>query len=403
MQGWNANEGWRNLLSAQQYQGQMVNKGISGLMEGLEARRERLKEEERRRRMSEGMTIAQTLPNGDVEIDQFNIFKRQNADDPEMLKAVQSERKIALGAQQTQIEKDIDAYVAGIFEKPNMRDRSALIRQGMQFWKNDPYYQESIERARKAFNLKNNRAAGGGNAQIEEFEKFLELQRIKEENPGDPIAEKNWIAFGVANNFLSENMREASTQIEKDLKEYTTGAQEYRTMASDAGDLAKRLETAEYKGGVWGKIGRRYRELLGNADYQNELSEKARNIINSDAIQHLPPGVASDRDIQLIMEGYPSDISNKEQIYSYLKTVEKVSRLAAEYRDFVADHLSENRSWENLNRRWREKKQAELDEKNKVTASESQNTTMGNQSASPTPSTPDENRMDLMRQRYGGQ
>ena len=51
-----------------------------------------------------------------------------------------------------------------------------------------------------------------------------------------------------------------------------------------------------------------------------------RRIRNSLAVQNLPPGVASDKDIAMVLEGFPSDFSNYEEMRKYISAMERAAR-----------------------------------------------------------------------------
>ena len=81
-------------------------------------------------------------------------------------------------------------------------------------------------------------------------------------------------------------------------------------------------------------------EQLGKRDKPQYLRTEAIRLINSEAINNLPPGTASDKDVEIAREGYPRGKSaGKEEVLRYLKAVERLSRVEAEYNEMLKDHV----------------------------------------------------------------
>lgn len=385
MQGWNANEGWRNLLAAQRYQGQQMQQGISNLMQGVNQYRENKREKAlydemadianngtreeqaafeakvgqnpqafnqfqkilenqqtrgRRQTMKEGLALAQT---GSPEA--YNAFISQVAD-PEIRKIVNDER--------TRVQKgQIEQYVGRAFQEPDLNKRYGLIRQGYEDFRGNAYYPQAVEAATEMMAIDPANPFAGKNDSPDWID-YNNWQRLEAKylESSDPKDKDRADAFGRKKGFLPST--QYSAQVQKDLKELTGNAQAARIKRGKVLDLARRFDQVKdtYRGGLQGRAQRWFNQSIGNADYRNELQTEAINIVNSDAIANLPKGPASDKDVALVLSGFPDpNTSTPEQIISYLGALERLTKVQEEYNSFAARYIGKN-GWNGLNEAW---------------------------------------------------
>lgn len=95
----------------------------------------------------------------------------------------------------------------------------------------------------------------------------------------------------------------------------------------------------EWKSGIFATIDDRLTSITGSRDKTNYLRTEANRIRNSSAIGSLPTGPASDKDIELVMGGFPSNTAGKEEVVKFLKAQERVSRLLADYEQMKAEYI----------------------------------------------------------------
>ena len=94
-------------------------------------------------------------------------------------------------------------------------------------------------------------------------------------------------------------------------------------------DLAGRLEQ---EGGGYGALTSGVEWLKKATGNQNAYSEMRKEYIrlrNAQAIKDLPPGVATDRDVALAMEGYPDASADAGTLASFLRGMAKMNQVAA--------------------------------------------------------------------------
>jgi len=100
--------------------------------------------------------------------------------------------------------------------------------------------------------------------------------------------------------------------------------------ASATRQLAEQFNAANYNPGMAGEIEEKWKSITGTQDEITALRTRFNNIINAAVMDGLPPGAASDKDIELAMRGFPNENWPPEQIASYLAGMQKLSYIAAE-------------------------------------------------------------------------
>ena len=112
-----------------------------------------------------------------------------------------------------------------------------------------------------------------------------------------------------------------------------------------ARSLAKEFEAnlENIDSGALARLGEKWKTFMGNENKVSELRQQYRAIRNTAALGGLPPGAASDKDIEMAMSGFPTDTANPELIARWLRGVEKMSFLASERANAHLQFIAENR------------------------------------------------------------
>ena len=92
--------------------------------------------------------------------------------------------------------------------------------------------------------------------------------------------------------------------------------------------------------GFVGQAGQRWREFTGTENAVDMARKQYEGIKTTRAIQNLPPGVASDKDIELVLKPFPSSFTSYEQLQDYLKKLKRGEQKIQEYNNFSARYLS---------------------------------------------------------------
>ena len=119
--------------------------------------------------------------------------------------------------------------------------------------------------------------------------------------------------------------------------------------------MAQEFETRSEQlyGGAAMTVNEAFKTLLGTQDDVTELRRKINAIRVAEGIGQLPPGVASDKDIELVMSGQIRENASPEQVASYLRGAAKAAQYAAGYNQMRVDFISKNRTGAGLNNAWR--------------------------------------------------
>jgi hypothetical protein len=94
-------------------------------------------------------------------------------------------------------------------------------------------------------------------------------------------------------------------------------------------DLATKLEQAAGRAGITAKFSESLKSISGNQDALTQLRNEYTRIRNSSAIKSLPPGVATDKDIELALKGIPPETANAATQASFLRGMAKMQQYEA--------------------------------------------------------------------------
>ena len=136
--------------------------------------------------------------------------------------------------------------------------------------------------------------------------------------------------------------------VQKILDAAQTEAVESDARARQLGLLASDLQNVDIGGGTSASFNEFLKERLGAQDDVTELRRRYNAIRSSEAVQNLPPGVASDKDIELALKGFPKDNAPASQLISFLRGAEKLARYRADYNRVKSELISEQGSTRNL-------------------------------------------------------
>ncbi|MDV7421647.1 hypothetical protein AB3504_19560 [Acinetobacter baumannii] len=111
--------------------------------------------------------------------------------------------------------------------------------------------------------------------------------------------------------------------------------------ASQQLDLANRIQAAGGGAGRFSSWNEKLKELTGNQDSLTNLRNEYTRIRNSQAIKMLPPGPATDKDIELAMKGFPPETADSRTIASFLRGMAKMNQRDAAYQQMQAEWVNQ--------------------------------------------------------------
>lgn len=140
------------------------------------------------------------------------------------------------------------------------------------------------------------------------------------------------------------NIGPLGEQQQKTVNDAQQAAAAARQSYSQTASLANSLANApDFASGFGASINDSLSRLTGNKDAGQQLRGQLAQFANSSILSELPPGSASDKDIQLVRNGVPSDTASKSTWQSYLSAVGRVQQDAAVYQNAKSDYVTANR------------------------------------------------------------
>ena len=129
---------------------------------------------------------------------------------------------------------------------------------------------------------------------------------------------------------------------------------------SSLGAKMDEIGEENWTAGIKGELGDEWKELTGAQDALSMARKQYEGIRTTQAIQNLPPGVASDKDINLVMKPFPTAFTNFAELRQYVTDMEKIERKVQAYRQFESRYLAAKGTRSGMLQTWRER-QTELE------------------------------------------
>jgi hypothetical protein len=126
------------------------------------------------------------------------------------------------------------------------------------------------------------------------------------------------------------------------INESATQSATSKQAATQYNDLASRIETAQGGKGRLTSATEWFAAQLGNQDAWTQIRNEYTRVRNSVAIKSLPPGVATDKDIELALKGIPPETANSATLASFLRGTAKLQDIDSAINNAKTDWLSQN-------------------------------------------------------------
>lgn len=333
-------------------------------------------------RQAELMAIVQRLQQPDATYDDY--MKASILLPKDQAEAVQNAAKnMNVEEQQAALQDTTKIFSAfrsghpeiglGLLEQQAQAERAAGNDQGANFAytlikqaKDDPTFNKAIENM-LGYQLT---ALPGGKDAFDAITKMEVDKRLTEEHPGlmaekakllekaTTDEEKNKIelefkarmeaadlAYKQAQTWALMHPRETGSGIDQTANKLINDASDEVGTANQAAvralNLADAIDKAAPPGGwpqgVIGKGWEAIKGVTGGQDVVSALHQEYRTLRTSEALKHLPPGSASDADVNLALSVYPDENSNPGYIASFMRGVAKLQAYNAEYNKAKVD------------------------------------------------------------------
>lgn len=141
---------------------------------------------------------------------------------------------------------------------------------------------------------------------------------------------------------IQKNMNELPADTRKLVNESAVTAAASKQSADQYNDLAKRLEAAGGGYGVFSNASELVKKGLGLQGGMSQLRQEYTRMRNSAAVKSLPPGPATDKDIELALKPFPSDTADAKYMASFLRGMAKLQDIEAAVSNAKTDWLANN-------------------------------------------------------------
>ena len=154
---------------------------------------------------------------------------------------------------------------------------------------------------------------------------------------------------------LEESSRRLLAGDRQAIREASNASQKAGARASTLLGLADDYARVKPTGGFFGSAYSAWTKTFGTQGEVDRIKTQFQAIVNTDIINNLPPGVASDKDIEMAKSGYMNPSWNAEEIEMFLRGQAKLAAYAAEREDAKATWIEKNAgSLAGFNTAWRE-------------------------------------------------
>jgi hypothetical protein len=136
---------------------------------------------------------------------------------------------------------------------------------------------------------------------------------------------------------------ELESDARKIVNDSVTSSMASRSLASQYESLANNIST-ELRSGVAARGTEAVKRFFGNEDQVTRLRQEYRRLRNSQVLQNLPPGAASDIDIQIAMESFPPETADPDVLVRFLRGTAKLQRYDAALASAKAEWTAQNGS-----------------------------------------------------------
>ena len=135
-----------------------------------------------------------------------------------------------------------------------------------------------------------------------------------------------------------------SVNMEKAIEKSAGDAAASRNAADSMTTLADTLEKEKPTPGLFGNAENMFTKLTGQDNYLRDMRIRFTQLANAQATKLLPPGPASDKDIEFARKGIPSETDNPMVMARWLRGMAKMESNNAKFNEFRSEWMSANGS-----------------------------------------------------------
>ena len=141
---------------------------------------------------------------------------------------------------------------------------------------------------------------------------------------------------------IQKNLTDIPADTRKLINESAVLAATSKQAESQFNDLAKRIEAEGGNYGVASSASDFLKKAGGFQGGMTELKQEYTRLRNTSAIKMLPPGPATDKDIQLVLAGFPSETARAGDLARFLRGMAKLQGIDASVANAKTDWFAQN-------------------------------------------------------------
>ncbi|SQJ53676.1 putative DNA injection protein [Escherichia coli] len=133
-----------------------------------------------------------------------------------------------------------------------------------------------------------------------------------------------------------------SVNMEKGIETAVNNATASSNSANSMSALAQQFRAEKPTTGLFGNAQNMFAKLTGSDTTLRDLRIRQNALVNSQVLKFLPPGPATDKDVEIVRQGAPTDMDNPETVARWLDAMANLERRNAQFNEFKAEWMSEN-------------------------------------------------------------
>ncbi|EKO9386985.1 phage DNA ejection protein [Salmonella enterica] len=133
-----------------------------------------------------------------------------------------------------------------------------------------------------------------------------------------------------------------SVNMEKGIETAVNNATASSNSANSMSALAKQFRAEKPTTGLFGNAQNMFAKLTGSDTTLRDLRIRQNALVNSQVLKFLPPGPATDKDVEIVRQGAPTDMDNPETVARWLDAMANLERRNAQFNEFKAEWMSAN-------------------------------------------------------------
>ncbi|EHP1124163.1 phage DNA ejection protein [Salmonella enterica] len=133
-----------------------------------------------------------------------------------------------------------------------------------------------------------------------------------------------------------------SVNMEKGIETAVNNATASSNSANSMSALAQQFRAEKPTTGLFGNAQNMFAKLTGSDTTLRDLRIRQNALVNSQVLKFLPPGPATDKDVEIVRQGAPTDMDNPETVARWLDAMANLERRNAQFNEFKAEWMSAN-------------------------------------------------------------